>query len=59
MVKIAGKEYLTSKDVEKLFNVSRNTVNAWRKKGLLKTTIIGSRNYFTREDVSKLIRKEN
>ena len=59
MVKIAGKEYLTSKDVEKQFRVSRNTVNAWRNKGLLKTTIIGSRNYFTKEDVSKLIRKEN
>jgi predicted site-specific integrase-resolvase len=59
MVKIAGKEYLTSKDVEKLFGVSRTTVNTWRNKGLLKTTVIGSKNYFTKEDVGKLIRKEN
>ena len=59
MVKIAGIEYLTSKDVEKLFNVSRTTVNNWRNKGLLKTTIIGSKNYFKKEDVMKLIRKDN
>lgn len=57
MVKIAGKEYLVSKDVEKLFGVSRNTVNNWRNKGLLKTTIIGSKNYFAKEDVMKLIKK--
>lgn len=59
MVKVAGKEYLISKEVEVMFDVSRTTVNNWRKKGLLKTTIIGTRNYFAKEDVMNLIRKEN
>ena len=59
MVKIAGSEYLNIRDVQQMFKVSRTTVNNWRNKGILKTTIIGFKVYFKPEDVAMLIKKEN
>jgi predicted site-specific integrase-resolvase len=58
MLEIANKKYLTTKDVQEMFKVSRATIINWRNKGILETTVIGSKVYFTKEDVMKLIRKE-
>jgi hypothetical protein len=55
---LAGESpFLTTKDVQKIFNVSRQTINDWRKSGLLPSIKIKSRRYFIREQVQALHQK--
>ncbi len=46
--------FLSSKDVEKIFKVSRQTVNDWRKSELLQSFKIKSRRFFFKEQVEQL-----
>lgn len=46
--------FLSSKEVQKIFNVSRQTINDWRKSELLQSFKIKSRRYFFREQVAQL-----
>jgi len=52
-----GSPFLNSKDVGKIFNVSRQTINDWRKSGLLQSFKIKSRRYFFNEQVEQLKNK--
>ena len=55
---LAGESpFLSTKDVQKIFNVSRQTINDWRKSGLLPSIKIKSRRYFIREQVQALHQK--
>jgi hypothetical protein len=49
--------FLSTKDVQKIFNVSRQTINDWRKSGLLPSIKIKSRRYFFRDQVQALQQK--
>jgi hypothetical protein len=46
--------FLSAKDVQKIFNVSRQTINDWRKSELLQSFTIKSRRYFFKEQVEQL-----
>lgn len=46
--------FLSSKQIEEIFKVSRQTVNDWRKTGLLKSFKIKSRRFFFKEQVEQL-----
>ncbi len=46
--------FLSSKEVQKIFNVSRQTINDWRKSELLQSFKIKSRRFFFREQVVQL-----
>lgn len=46
--------FLSSKEVQKIFNVSRQTINDWRKSELLPSFKIKSRRYFFKEQVEQL-----
>ena len=46
--------FLSAKDVQKIFNVSRQTINDWRKSDLLQSFKIKSRRYFFKEQVEQL-----
>lgn len=48
-------ELLTKNDVAKIFSVSIKTINDWTKQGVLQTTKINSRVYFTKEEINRLI----
>ncbi|AEW02227.1 hypothetical protein A4D02_34700 [Niastella koreensis] len=57
-VSAAGESpFLSTKDVQKIFNVSRQTINDWRKSGLLPSIKIKSRRYFIRDQVQALQQK--
>ena len=57
-VSAAGESpFLSTKDVQKIFNVSRQTINDWRKSGLLPSIKLKSRRYFIREQVQALHQK--
>jgi hypothetical protein len=57
-VSAAGESpFLSTKDVQKIFSVSRQTINDWRKSGLLPSIKIKSRRYFIREQVQALHQK--
>jgi hypothetical protein len=49
--------FLSTKEVQKIFSVSRQTINDWRKSGLLPSIKIKSRRYFFREHVLALQQK--
>ena len=49
--------FLSTKEVQKIFNVSRQTINDWRKSGLLPSIKIKSRRYFIRDQVQSLQQK--
>ncbi|OQP47946.1 helix-turn-helix domain-containing protein [Niastella populi] len=49
--------FLSTKEVQKIFCVSRQTVNDWRKSGLLPSIKIKSRRYFIRDQVQALQQK--
>jgi hypothetical protein len=58
-VSSAGESpFLSIKDVQKIFNVSRQTINDWRKSGLLPSIKIKSRR-FIRDQVQALQRMGN
>jgi len=46
--------FLSAKDVQKIFNVSRQTINDWRKSELLQSFKIKSRRFFFKEQVEQL-----
>jgi hypothetical protein len=46
--------FLSSKDVGKIFKVSRQTINDWRKSELLQSFKIKSRRFFFKEQVEQL-----
>lgn len=46
--------FLFSKDVEKIFKVSRQTINNWRKSGLQQCFKIKSRRFFFKELIEQL-----
>ena len=48
-------EYLTRKDVSKLFNVDISTVHNWCKSGKLKPLGLGARIYFLKSDIDKCL----
>ena len=50
----ANSPFLSSKDVERIFKVSRQTINDWRKSGLLQSFKIKSRRFFFKEQVEQL-----
>jgi hypothetical protein len=55
---LAGESpFLSTKEVQKIFNVSRQTINDWRKSGLLPSIKIKSRRYFFRDQVQSLQQK--
>lgn len=56
MVRIAGNDYYTTKDLEQIFNVTRMTIQNWRKSKRLIETRIGGKVYFKKENVQKLIK---
>jgi predicted site-specific integrase-resolvase len=49
--------FLSTKEVQKIFSVSRQTINDWRKSGLLPSIKIKSRRYFFRDQVQALQQK--
>jgi hypothetical protein len=49
--------FLSTKEVQKIFNVSPQTINDWRKSGLLPSIKIKSRRYFFRDQVQALQQK--
>jgi len=49
--------FLSTREVQKIFNVSRQTINDWRKSGLLSSIKIKSRRYFFRDQVHALQQK--
>ena len=49
--------FLSTKEVQKIFSVSRQTINDWRKSGLLPSIKIKSRRYFIRDQVQALQQK--
>lgn len=49
--------FLSTKEVQKIFSVSRQTINDWRKSGLLSSIKIKSRRYFFRDQVQALQQK--
>ena len=49
--------FLSTKEVQKIFGVSRQTINDWRKSGLLPSIKIKSRRYFIRDQVQALQQK--
>ena len=49
--------FLSTKEVQKIFGVSRQTINDWRKSGLLPSIKIKSRRYFIRDEVQALQQK--
>jgi len=49
--------FLSSKDVQKIFKVSRQTINDWRKSELLQSFKIKSRRFFFREQVAQLLKQ--
>jgi len=46
--------FLSAKEVQKIFNVSRQTINDWRKSELLQSFKIKSRRFFFKEQVEQL-----
>lgn len=46
-------DYLTRKEVAKLFNVDISTIHNWCRSGKLKPLGIGSRVYFLRSDIEE------
>ncbi len=46
--------FLNAKEVAKIFNVSRQTINDWRKSELLQSFKIKSRRFFFKEQVEQL-----
>jgi hypothetical protein len=46
--------FLCSQEVQQIFNVSRQTINDWRKSELLHSFKIKSRRYFFKEQVEQL-----
>lgn len=46
--------FLSAKDVQKIFRVSRQTINDWRKSELLQSFKIKSRRFFFKEQVEQL-----
>ena len=55
---LAGESpFLSTKEVQKIFSVSRQTINDWRKSGLLPSIKIKSRRYFIRDQVQSLQQK--
>lgn len=46
--------FLSSKDIEKIFKVSRQTINDWRKSELLQSFKIKSRRFYFRDQVEQL-----
>ena len=55
---LAGESpFLSTKDVQKIFNVSRQTINDWHNSGLLPSIKIKLRRYFIREQVQALHQK--
>ena len=49
--------FLSSKEVQKIFKVSRQTINDWRKSELLQSLKIKSRRFFFREQVAQLLKQ--
>lgn len=49
--------FLSTIEVQKIFSVSRQTINDWRKSGLLSSIKIKSRRYFFRDQVQALQQK--
>jgi predicted DNA-binding transcriptional regulator AlpA len=55
---VAGESpFLSTREVQKIFSVSRQTINDWRKSGLLPSIKIKSRRYFIRDQVQALQQK--
>ena len=52
-------EYLTRKEVAKLFNVDISTIHNWCKSNRLKPLGIGSRVYFLRSDIEQSLKPLN
>jgi hypothetical protein len=50
--------FLSTKEVQKIFGVSRQMINDWLKSGLLPSVKIKSRRYFIRDQVQALQKKE-
>jgi predicted DNA-binding protein YlxM (UPF0122 family) len=51
--------FLSVREVQKIFSVSRQTVNDWRKSGLLQSFKIKSRRFFFKEQVEQLRRQKH
>ena len=54
---VSDSPFLSTKDVQRIFGVSRQTINDWRKSGLLSSIKIKSRRYFFRDQVQLLQQK--
>ena len=54
---VGESPFLSTKEVQKIFSVSRQTINDWRKSGLLSSIKIKSRRYFIRDQVQALQQK--
>ena len=52
---MTGKELLTIKDVCKLLNLSIRTLQRYRDEGKISFSQVGSKIYFTREDIQTLL----
>lgn len=52
---IEPTEFLTRKEVAKMFNVTLSTLHSWTKKGNLKSYGIGGRVYYKRSEVEQIL----
>lgn len=57
--KINSEEYITSKEVEKILNVSNVSLWRWNSIGYLCHTKIGNKNMYLKSDVNELYSKKN
>ena len=53
----APKQYFTSSEVQALLSISKATLARWRKNGILPYSKIGSKVFYNRIDLDKLIQE--
>lgn len=51
------KEFLTYKDIQKMFNVSQVTVWSWKKKGILPSHKVGHHVIFLYDEIVNAIKE--
>jgi phage terminase Nu1 subunit (DNA packaging protein) len=53
---ILEKKYIRAKDIQKIFNIARSTVDNWAKRGLLIRHNVGRNIFYDVQEIEFLIR---
>lgn len=54
-----SNEVYTIKEAQKILKTSRQTLDVWRKKGILKAVKIGGKVFIKKDEIKKLLNEEN